>query len=226
MFTTEMTVQQVTERMLQLEAGLNFRDLRYRHELYLHEEQIQTAADYFREYPIWINDRSLLDVQYVRGYLSRLKRTHSIDWTVIDLVNHVYSNRFKENETKNEAFVMQQVKQMAKDLDICALVNAHVAKADRSQRGFEKAYIDPDDMKGTSAYSQDADATISIVIVTHNDSGGYRPMNREERMEAQRNQQPMLVMASITKNRSGVQDDILFQFDMAKGGLMTVEVDR
>ena len=224
-FSTEMTNNQVMERLLQLESGLNFRDLRYRHELYQWHGAIATAAEELRDLPIWINDRSLLDVQYVRGYLSRLKRTHGTEWAILDLVNHVYSSRFKDNETKNEAFVMQQLKQTAKDLGIHIIVTAHVAKGGRYDA--PKSYIDPDDIKGSSAYSQDADTTISLMLVMHNEDGfGFRPMSREERMAAQRAGEPMLVMASVTKNRAGLIEDILFQMDMSKGGKMIVEVDK
>ncbi len=225
-FTTEMTQTQVTNRLLQLESGLNFRELRWHRELYAHRAHIAEAAEDLRLYPIWINDRSLLDVQYVRGYLSRLRRTHGIEWAFVDLANHVYSNRFKDNETKNEAFVVNQMKQSAKDLDIFIGYTAHTSKTDRRQL-VEKTYLDPEDMKGSSSFSQDADACISLVLVVRNDLGtGYRPMTREERIAAQCTSEPMLVMASITKNRFGIQDDIIFKVDPQKGGLMTVEADR
>jgi len=225
MFTTEMGNTSVGERLLQLEVGLNFRQLRWEREMWRYQAEIHEAAVDLARYPIWRNDRSVLDVAFVRGFLSRLKRTHGIEWAIIDLINHVHSSRFgKDNETKNEAFVVQQVKQMAKDLDIHILYTAHVAKPDRRQYGPQKPYIDTDDMKGTSALSQDADAAISLMVVERSeDYSRWVPLDRQGRVAVENSGQPVNVLAAITKNRGGEMADLAFQVDLAAGCRMAPE---
>ena len=225
MFTTEMGNTSVGERLLQLEVGLNFRQLRWEREMWRHQAEIHEAAVDLARYPIWRNDRSVLDVAFVRGFLSRLKRTHGIEWAIIDLINHVHSSRFgKDNETKNEAFVVQQVKQMAKDLDIHILYTAHVAKPDRRQYGPQKPYIDTDDMKGSSALSQDADAAISLMVVERSeDYSRWVPLDRQGRVAVENSGLPVSVLAAITKNRGGEMADLAFQVDLARGCRMNPE---
>ena len=222
-FTTEMTVAQVTERLVQLEAGLNFRELRYQREMFRYEKQIMEAAADIENYPIWINDRSLLDIGFIKGFLARLKRSQGIAYAVVDLVDHVVSTRYKDSETKNEQFVAQQLKQIAKELDIGIIQTTHVAKPDR--KAIAHAWIDPDEMKGSSSKSQDADAAISLVLVKHGEMGGWEAMTRDERMGALRTGEPLYLMAAITKNRSGEMADIPFIVNINEGARMMPSLD-
>jgi replicative DNA helicase len=225
MFTTEMGNTQVGERLLQLEAGLNFRQLRYNRDMWRHQAAIHEAAQDLSWYPIWRNDRSILDVAFIRGFLSRLKRTHGIEWAIVDLINHVHSTRFgKDNETKNEAFVVQQLKQVAKDLDIHVLYTAHVSKPGRDYGGPRKPYIEADDIKGSSALSQDADVAISLMPVERNeDFTRWVPLDRQGRVQAENSGQPVNVLAAVTKHRNGSLADIAFQVDLAAGCRMNPE---
>jgi replicative DNA helicase len=225
MFTTEMGNTQVGSRMLQLESGLDFRELRYQREMWRHKDAIHEAAEDLARYPIWRNDRSVLDIAFIRGFLTRLKRTHGIEWAVIDLINHVHSNRFgKENETKNEAFVAQQVKQIAKDVDIHVIFTAHVAKPERGQQGPKKPFIETDDIKGSSAFSQDADTAISLVPVERSeDFSRWVPLDRQGRMTVERSGRPLNLLAAITKSRTGAMADIAFEVDLQHGCRMMPE---
>ena len=222
MFTTEMSRDQVMERFIQLESGRNFRRLKWDRVLFRHAEVIESAAADFRHYPIWLNDRSVLDVAFIRGFLARLKRAHGIEWAIVDLVNHVHSTRFRDSETKNEAFTMQQLKETAKDLGIHIIVTAHVSKPDRMMRGEAKTYIDPDDIKGSSAYSQDVDAAISLMLIHRiGILDPYLPMTREERIKAADAGELLMMQASITKNRYGAEANVMFGIDLNAGGRMS-----
>lgn len=235
-FTTEMPHIQVLERLVQLESGLNLRQLRWERSLGSHLQEINNAAEMVREIPIWICDRSSMDIAFMRAAAARLKRTQDIKYVIVDLADHVYSMRFRENDVKNESFVHQQLKEIAKTNNVHVIATSHIRKPfNAGGKKDMRTYIDLDDMKGSASKSQDADAAISIMVVKDDSTcaalGGYCqcvpkhrfkwiPMEYEERSALEMKFGQIPLMISIMKNRHGPRGSVPFILDLARGGQM------
>lgn len=224
-FTTEMPDWQVMERLLQLEAGVSIRDARYRRELWRYEQQLQDAMEVIEEYPVWMCDRSELDIGFVRQSVLRMKRWHDIQLVIVDLVDFVSSARLKDGDVANETAVMRAMKGIAKQANVHILLTTHIAKMARDFRNMRAASLDVEEMKGSSAKSQDVDAAISLMVVQEQinlETGkvSWRAQSREERASRMREEGYLNIMASITKNRSGEMDDLIFGVNLWAGSRM------
>lgn len=222
-FTTEMPAVQVWERLLQLEAGVNIREARWNRELYKYEQQLLDCTELIEDYPVWLCDRSELDIGFLRQAVMRMKRWHGIEFVLIDLVDMVSSAKSKDDDVANMKSVMRSLKDIAKSAGVHILLTTHIVKLARDFRAIGKASLDPEEMTGTSAKAQDSDAAISLMVVkqewastgTHS---SWKAMTRDEIITATREQGAVNLFVSITKNRSGEMDDLVFEVDLSAGG--------
>lgn len=222
LFTTETPVRDIMEGLLQIELGVNFRELKYRRELYQWKQRIRDAAEIVRQYPIWICDQSAMDIGYVMGSVARQNTRRKLAVVVIDLIDHVSSKFLTRSETESERYVSQQVKAMAKREELHVIETTHVKKADRFVLGANRPYIDPEEVKGSTSKIQDADASISLMVVKETDTG-YAPMDYDEIVRQSQAEGRHLIYAAITKNRHGEQGNVLLDVNLNLGGVM-VEV--
>ena len=222
LFTTETPTRDIMEGLLQIELGVNFRELKYRRELYQWKQRIRDAAEIVRQYPIWICDQSAMDIGYVMGAVARQNTRRKLAVVVIDLIDHVSSKFLTRSETESERYVSQQVKAMAKREELHVIETTHVKKADRFVLGANRPYIDPEEVKGSTSKIQDADASISLMVVKETDTG-YAPMDYDEIVRQSQAEGRHLIYAAITKNRHGEQGNVLLDVNLNLGGVM-VEV--
>jgi replicative DNA helicase len=223
-FNTEMPHHETMTRLIQLEAGLNYRETRYRRELHANEALIRDAAAAVSQYPIWFNDRSALDISFIRGAVTRMKKQRNIKYVVVDLLDHVYSDKFRDNEVKNVAYVVQQMKEMAKREEVHVILTTHVRKP--AWNAPQKPYIDLEEMKDSGAKYQDVDTAISLMVVKFDvDKGRYLPMSYEEIVEERQMARKHIVYVATTKNRNGDLGGTPFLVDLERGGLMRPEAE-
>ncbi len=206
------------ERLLQLELGLNFRQLKYERVLYQFESQIKDMAEIVRQYPIWVCDQPAMDIGYVMGMVARLNRQRKLSVVFIDLIDHVSSKFLSRSEVESEKYVSQQIKAMAKREAVHVVETTHVKKPDKFVVGANKPYIDIEEVKGSASKIQDADAAISRMVVKEGQYG-YEPMQRDEIVAERNAQGKHLIYAAVTKNRHGEQGNVLFEVDLNAGGI-------
>jgi len=222
MFSTEMTHRQVARRIVALEAGLNINWLRKSGHLAEHWDTIGEATASVREMPIWYNDRSILNVQFVKELTSHMARREGVKVVIIDLLDHVFSNRYRDSETKNEAFVMQQLKDLAKITDTHIIATAHIDKGDFDDRKSRLPYLALSRIKGSAAKAQDADNAISVMMVDWDRTAmppKLHSLDHEERVAAIKSGEVFLLLA-ITKNREGELTNIPFRVLLDEGSRM------
>lgn len=218
-FTTEMPRAQISERLLQLELGLNFRWLRRDQKIGEYRSAILSAANFIRNYPVFLNDRSDIDIGSIRAEVLKQKKWNNIQYVIIDLIDFVGASAFKEDSVAQQSLVMRQVKAMAKQCEVHVILVSHVAKGDRSIRS--KPDLDVEEMKGSSSKYQDVDVAISLMPVAWSaEANDWYALDRAgitKRVEAGG---LLTVLVAITKNRHGELGRIPFELDLSRGGRM------
>lgn len=215
-FTTEMPRVQVLERLLQLESGLNLKWLRRDNNIISHRDRIDRSSEIIRHYPITFCDTSSLDVSEVRSIVNRQIRWKSIEYIIVDLVDHIHSSRFKDEMVNNQRAVMAAMKQLAKDFNIHVLLVSHVGKGDEQKR--KQADLDVEEMIGSAAKYQDVDAAISIAPVKYDLMNNLIAQDRNDIIWNVANSGKLDTLVSITKNRHGELDRFELTLDFHKGG--------
>jgi len=218
-FTTEMPRVQVMERLLQLETGLNFKWLRRDKRILEHKGRIHKGMERLRTFPIYFCDSSSLDVAEIRSEVNRHKRWNDIQYVIVDLVDHVFSSRFKDEMVNNQRVVMSSMKQIAKDFDVHIVLVSHISKGNEQSR--KNADLDVEEMTGSAAKYQDVDVSMSISPVAYGESGRMQAMQREDIIYAVAESGKLDVLLSITKNRHGELDRFILTLDFNKGGIFS-----
>lgn len=213
-FTTEMPRVQVLERLLQLESGLNIRELRRNKDLFRYTKDLKEARTRLSRLPIMFCDTSAMDVSYVRSEVNRQKRWNEIDYIIVDLVDHVYSSRFRDEMVNNQRMVMAAMKAIAKDYNIHIILVSHISKQEKALRNL--ADLDVEDMTGSAAKYQDVDVAVSIMPVRFDyNEQKLIGMSREEILNKLSQDKQIPVLISVTKNRHGelLRDNMMLDFN-------------
>jgi len=220
--TTEMPAVQVMERLLQLEAGVNIREARWNRELWRYEDLLREKAELMEDYPVWICDRSQFDIGFFRQAVMRMKRWHNIKYVMLDLVDKVSAPNTRGDEVANVKAVMTNIKDIAKQADVHIICTTHIVKIARDYRALLNPSLDLEEMAGSGAKSQDADAAISLVIAKEDPfEGRWKAMTFEEIVLATRETKELNLYASVKKNRNGELNDLIFHIDLNAGGRIT-----
>lgn len=221
-FTTEMPKWQISERLLQFELGLNFRWLRRDGAIKRHKADIMRGAQFVRQYPVYICDRSDIDIGTIRAEVVKQKKWNDVKYVIIDLIDFVGASLFKEDSIAQQSLVMRQVKALAKQCNVHVILVSHVAKGDKAIR--QKADLDVEDMKGSSSKYQDVDTAISLMPVGWSgEKGDWYALDRNGITKKVTNGGIMTVLVAITKNRHGELGRIPFTLDLNRGGRMYPE---
>lgn len=217
-FTTEMPSIQVTERVLQLEAGLNIRWLRRDGTIWKYKTQLINAQNRIANYGILICD-SVVDIGQLKSEVLRRKRWDGLDYVIVDLVDMVSTSQYKDDSISQQSAIMRQMKELAKAASVHIILASHVSKGDRSLRN--KPDLDVEEMKGSSSKYQDVDVAISLMPVGRDqETGQWYGLTRDQIMQRLREKGELITMVAITKNRHGELDKLPFKLDWNCGGRM------
>lgn len=228
-FTTEMPRYQVLERLLQLEAGRNIGKLRKEGKYHENFDALKSYKAKLAQMPIYLCDLSSPNIEQVRADVSRFKRWHDIQYVIIDLIDHVSSNRFKDEMINNQRHVMYAMKSIAKDFDIHVILVSHIAKQRAEDRS--SADLDVESMIGSSAKYQDVDAALSIspwerVYDYKTGQATVKAMTRDTLAWHMATFADIPLLVAITKNRHGPLGMVNLKVELASGGRITETIDK
>lgn len=216
-FTTESPAHEAMQKLVQLELAQSARDARQNREMYKFMAAMDQAEEDFRRYPLWINDRSVLDLGFLQGAVARWKKQHDIAYVIVDLLDHVKAPGFKGNETGEESHIMQSMKDMAKRNDVHVFLTTHMSKPYQQPAVKPLLYYSPDAMKGSSSKKQDSDNIISLMLIEPSPDGQWwTPLPPERRYDPA---DLVYVYAAFLKVRSGRTGHIIFEGDNVRGGM-------
>jgi replicative DNA helicase len=218
-YTTEMPKLQVQERIVQLDIAKNFRWLRRDHTIHHYRDEIQRSIEKLRDLPIYISDKSEVDVGAFRAAVTRYKKWHDIKYVIVDLVDMLGTEKYKDDTIAQQSAIMRAMKSIAKNSDVHIILITHVSKGEKSMN--KKSSLDVEDMKGSSSKYQDVDCAISLMPVAPNhETGGWRGLLREEIAKRIHEDGQMTVLVVFTKNRHGEIGELPFVISLTNGGRM------
>lgn len=219
-YTTEMPKLQVQERIVQLDLAKNFRWLRRDHVIQHYRSEIQRSIEKLRDLPIYISDRSEVDINAFRSAVTRYKKWNDIKYVIVDLVDMLSTDKYKDDTISQQSAIMRAMKGIAKASDVHIILITHVSKGEKSMN--KKSSLDVEDMKGSSSKYQDVDCAISLMpVVINHETGGWRGLLREEIAKKIHEDGQMTVLVVFTKNRHGEIGELPFAISLTNGGRMT-----
>jgi len=162
LFSLEMTKEQLTDRNICAESGVNNYRYKTGNILSYEWEKIDHAVSKLWNYPIYIDDTSNASLAHIRKVAKIYKRKYNIQWIIIDYLQLMDTSSQNRNYSReNEvADISKKLKALAKDIGVPIFELSQLNRASQS-RGGKRPELS--DLRESGSIEQDAD----IVILLH-----------------------------------------------------------
>ncbi len=206
-FSLEMSSQQLVDRMLAAQAGVDSWRLRTgKISKDTEYERLQAGLSVLSEAPIYIDDRPSGTVLSMRSVARRLKMEKGLGLVVVDylqLITPIHS-RGGDSMVQQITEISRSLKAMARELDVPVLALSQLSRAVESRRGKPRL----SDLRDSGALEQDAD----VVMFIH----------RDDKMN-ENSDRPGIAEIMIEKHRNGPIGKIDLRFDESKTTFLSID---
>ncbi len=198
-FSLEMSDQQLVDRMLAAEAGVDSWKLRTGRLSNDHEyEALQNAMTKLHKAPIHIIDEAAMNIVKMRSAARRLKNEYGLDMLIVD-----YLQLMSPTMTKGSDSMVQQIteisrslKILAKEMEIPVIALSQLSRAVEQRGGKPRL----SDLRDSGSIEQDAD----VVMFIHRED----KMNKDKEPE-----RPNIAEILVEKHRNGAVGSAELYFD-------------
>ncbi|MDO9546690.1 MAG: replicative DNA helicase [Pelolinea sp.] len=200
MFSLEMSNEQLVQRMIAQETGINSQDLRSGK---IKEDQwdvFTKAIEVLGDSKIYLDDTPALTPIQLRTKCRRLHLEHHIDLILVDYIQLMSSESRTDNRVQEVSYISRNLKTLARELNVPVLAAAQLSRA-VEQRSDKRPMLS--DLRESGSLEQDAD----IVMFIH-----------KKDALATENEKAQLIELIIAKHRNGPTRDIdmIFIKDLAQ----------
>ncbi len=206
-FSLEMSSQQLVDRMLAAQAGVNSWRLRtgkIRDEDEF--ERLQQGMGVLAEAPIYIDDKSSSTILAMRSVARRLKMEKNLGLVIVDYLQLITpaQSRGTDNLVQQVTEISRSLKSMARELEVPVLALSQLSRAVEQRRGRPRL----SDLRDSGSIEQDAD----VVMFIH----------REDKMN-DTSDRPGIAEILVEKHRNGPVGKIDLRFDEEKTTFRSVD---
>ncbi|MBI2450795.1 MAG: replicative DNA helicase [Parcubacteria group bacterium] len=187
-FSLEMSREQVVDRLLAAEAGIDLWRLRTGR---LHSEgedndfdRLRNAMQTLHEAPIFIDDTAVLTVMQMKTMARRLQSKHGLGFLVIDYLQLMQPRIATDNIVQNITEISRSLKALARELKIPVLAISQLSRA-VEQRHPPIPRLS--DLRESGSIEQDADVVMFIYREDRYKENTNRKNIAEIRIEKHRN---------------------------------------
>lgn len=192
-FSLEMPAEQLVQRLVAAETGVDSHRLRLGHIEDNEWERVVRAFGRLSNAPMFVDDSGLLSIADVRTKARRLQAEHGLDLLIVDYLQLMQGRR-SENRVQEIADISRGLKSLARELDIPVVALSQLSRAVESRTGHRPQLSD---LRESGSIEQDAD----IVMFIH----------REDKFD-QESQKKNLAELIVAKHRNGPTGSIPLRF--------------
>ncbi len=192
-FSLEMSAEQLVQRLLSMETGVDAHRLRLGQINDGEWDRISRAFGRLAEANIFIDDQAGASIMDVRSKARRLQAEHGLDFIVIDYLQ-LMSGRRTENRVQEIAEISRGLKGLARELNVPVLALSQLSRAVESRADHRPMLSD---LRESGSIEQDADIVLFI----------YREDKYEEESEKKG-----IAEIIIAKHRNGPVGSVNLRF--------------
>lgn len=185
-FSLEMSDQQLVDRMLAAEAGVDSWKLRTGKLTTDHEfEAVQAAMAKLSEAPIHIDDQPGNNILKMRSSARRLKNEHGLDLLIVDYLQLMSptSSKASDSMVQQVTEISRSLKILARELDVPVIALSQLSRAVEQRGGKPRL----SDLRDSGSIEQDADVVMFIHREDKINKESDRPNIAEILIEKHRN---------------------------------------
>lgn len=206
-FSLEMSSQQLVDRMLSAQAGVDSWKLRTGKISKEDDfERLQHGMAALSEAPIFIDDKPSATVLSMRSVARKLKLEKNLGLIIIDYLQLITptNSRATDNLVQQTTEISRSLKAMARELEVPVIALSQLSRAVEQRRGRPRL----SDLRDSGSIEQDAD----VVMFIHRDDKMNETSDR-----------PGVAEILIEKHRNGPTGSIDLWFDENKTSFKEVE---
>jgi replicative DNA helicase len=161
-FSLEMSKEQLVQRLLSMDAGIDQHRLRTGWIEDDEWDRIITAMERLSETNIWIDDTAGISTMEVRSKARRLQAEHGIDLIIVDylqLMQATIGGKRNENRVQEVSEISRSLKSLARELDVPILALAQLSRTVESRQSKVPQLSD---LRESGSLEQDADVVMFI----------------------------------------------------------------
>ncbi|HVC31798.1 MAG TPA: replicative DNA helicase [Steroidobacteraceae bacterium] len=159
-FSLEMSGEQLAQRMLSSEAGVDSTRLRLGEHTEAEERRIMHAIGVLSECDIYLDDTPVLQIAEMRAKLRRLTAEHGLDLVIVDYLQLMHSgNSFGENRVQEISYISRSLKEIARELNVPVVAMSQLSRAVEARQPHIPMLSD---LRESGSIEQDADVVMFI----------------------------------------------------------------
>ena len=158
-FSLEMASEQVVERLLAGESGINSTRIRGHVWTDYEEGAIMNAVGRLAELPLYIDDSVNLSVVALRSKARRLSLEEGLDLIVVDYMQLMSGTNTFGNRVQEISEISRSLKAIARDLNVPVLALSQLSRAVENRPRHEPLLSD---LRESGAIEQDADVVLFL----------------------------------------------------------------
>ncbi len=195
-FSLEMGAEQIVQRMVAMETGINMQRLRTG-QFDEHEYgKLLEAAGRLSNLPIYIDDSPSLTPLQLRTKTRRIAHEHGLDLIIVDYMQLMNAGgTYQNNRVQEISYISRMLKELARELNVPLLSAAQLSRA-VEQRQDKRPQLS--DLRESGSIEQDSDIVMFL----------YRDIVYNEATE-----NPNSADVIVAKHRNGPTDVIQLYFD-------------
>ncbi len=159
LFSLEMAAEQVIERLLAGESGINSTRIRSRIWTDYEESAIMNAVGRLADLPLYIDDSVTLGIIELRSKARRLSLDEGLDLIVVDYLQLMTGANFPGNRVQEISEISRSLKALARDLNVPVLALSQLSRAVENRPRHEPFLSD---LRESGAIEQDADVVLFL----------------------------------------------------------------
>ncbi len=159
-FTMEMGVEQMVQRLLSMETGIRITQLRTAAINPREQTRLTEAIGRLSDFPLFIDDTPAITPIEMRTKCRRLQHEYGLDIVMVDYMQLMSAGKAYENNRVQEiSYISRSLKEMARELNVCVLSTAQLSRA-VEQRQDKRPQLS--DLRESGTIEQDADAVMFL----------------------------------------------------------------
>jgi len=208
-FSLEMSSQQLTDRMLAAQAGVNAWKLRVGHKMNDAEYgRLNRALGELSEASIYIDDSPGMTLLGMRSIARRMKVEKGLSLIVVDYLQLITPTGAKSSDSlvQQTTEISRGLKQMARELEVPVLALSQLSRAVEQRGGRPRL----SDLRDSGSIEQDADV---VMFIHRDDMTGTRSENEKNNV----------AQILVEKHRNGPIGTVDLMFDADQTTFKTLE---
>ncbi len=158
-FSLEMSKEQLAQRLLCAEAGVDGQRLRTGHLMDADWPRLSHALGRLSDAPVFIDDTPSISVMELRAKARRIKAEHDLGLIVVDYIQLMRTRGRVENRQQEISEISRSLKALARELKVPVIIGSQLSRA-VEQRDDKKPMLS--DLRESGAIEQDADLVAFI----------------------------------------------------------------